>query len=382
MVCNLSEKEERKRLTWADSMKGIAICAIVWVHSGGGNLGNVLDPLGRAGAYWVEMFFILTVYFAHCSLEKRHSTIQKSDILKTDMYWFVGRVWKLTPLYYSVLLVYLIIIPPGANIWLGTSTDVPDGMNILMHLLYLHGLCPYYANSIMWVEWYLGTMVIYLVLLVAMCRFIKRRRQAWITVILCIIISVMITDFLMSLDPLKDQYIWEGWVSVYSPIAHLPSVAFGTLLYFWDKNQIIKRTSNLMFIFALTGYVICSWISVYCVNMYIVQLIRTVGYSFVFFILLLSRKVYDCPVLNNFIWQKIGQNSYGIYLVHFLLVFIGERLVSDEIVVDFVQSSVVWQGIKFVLIIGISLVFSIVYDKVIGRRVYKWGIGKLCRYFT
>lgn len=45
MEYDISEKQGEKRFTWVDSLKGIGICAVVWVHTGGGGLGTMFDPL-------------------------------------------------------------------------------------------------------------------------------------------------------------------------------------------------------------------------------------------------------------------------------------------------------------------------------------------------
>lgn len=368
------------RFTWVDSLKGIAICAVVWVHSGGGNIGNILDPLGKAGAYWVQMFLILTVYLSYRSLRMRFERNQNNRV-KSSIQWFLERIWKITPLYYFILALFLMVIPPGANIWLGTATDRPDAMNIIMHLLYLHGFFPYYCNSIMWVEWYLGVMVIYLCLIPVLCRNIRKGETAGIGAVILIAISIVATSILSCLNPLNDEYIWTGWVHTYSFIIHLPALALGISLFYLEKKKIGKKHLNLMFGSSIIGYIILSYLTEYYAESSLIQNIKIAGFSLIFFLLILSKKASDNTILNNRIWQLIGRNSYAIYLLHFLLIYVGGIFISDDQALRMFHSSLIWQIIKFISIMPICLFFSVVWEKVIGDRIYIWGKRKISGYF-
>lgn len=370
----ISQKENIKRLTWIDSLKGIAVCAIVWVHTGGGSLGNILDPLGRAGAYWVEMFFILTVYLACRSLKAKLSS--RSSV------WFLQRLWKLTPLYYLMLLLYIAVVPQGANIWLGTSVSRPDKMNIIMHALYLHSFFPYYANSIMWVEWYLGVMVIYIAVLPSLFKCIRHSKEAVKWVAAFVGISFMLTFLLSLFNPLKDEYIWNGWVYTYSFILHMPALAAGILLYYLEDLQMKRENRCIICGISIVSYIILSYLAAYGETIRFIKIATTSGFTLVFLFFILSVRGTDNTVFNSRIWGTIGKHSYGIYLLHFLLVYICGHFISDETADAFLRSGCLWQIIKFTFIIFLCLGFSVLYDKAVGERIYSWGRKKILEYFA
>ena len=379
MECGTLEKskpEEKKqdRVTWIDSLKGIAICAIVWGHAGGGNFGSILAPLGKAGAYWVEMFFILTVYLACRSL--------KSKPASNSLGWFLQRLWKLTPLYYFMLLLYIVVVPEGANIWLGTSVDKVTIMNTIMHVLYLHSFFPYYANSVMWVEWYLGVMVIYMVILPILCKYIRQRKEAVRWGVVFIVISILDTCLLSLWNPLKDEYIWNGWVYTYSFILHVPALAVGVLLYYLEDLHLKRKYSRIICGISIVSYIVLSYLSAYGETIRFIKIAKTSGFTLVFLFFILGVRKSDNIIFHNRIWQMIGRNSYGIYLLHFLLIFVCAHFISDELAVGVLQSNFLWQIIKFLFIMSFCLSFSILYNKIAGERIYEWGKRKLSEHFV
>lgn len=373
--------ENESRVTWIDSLKGIAVCGVVWVHSGGGNLGNLFDPLGKAGAYWVQMLFILTVYLSCHSLKNRLEACRKVNNRTVFLQWFLERVWKLTPLYYFMLLMYLMIVPEGANIWLGLVADRPSGLNVLTHLLYLHSLFPYYANSIMWVEWYLGVMFLYLILTPFAYQYIRQSKSVVAFSIVIVIMSVLATFVLSYMHPTSEEYIWEGWVYTYSFIVHLPALAFGILFFYLERIYFKNRTSKVMCGFSIAGYVFLSYLGYYTENRFL-QVSKIAGFSLVFLLFILSKKMTDNYLLNNRMWRIIGRNSYAIYLCHYLLIFVGDYFINDDLVANVLCSPLLWQVIKCAVIILSCLFFSIVYDKIIGGRMYIWGKRKISEFFA
>ncbi len=379
MEYDMSEQEKLKRFADIDSLKGVAVCAVVWVHSGGGTIGGILGGLGASGAYWVEMFFMLTVYLACFSLESRVKSA--NSFLKVSVQWFFERIWKLTPLYYLAMAAYLVIVPPGANIWMGT-VERYSTLNVIMHLFYLHGFFPYFANSIMWVEWYIGVMVIYLAIIPILYRYGGKSKVSGIVGIVLIMLSVIGTCILQHLHFCKDQYIWDGWVYTYSFIVHFPALTCGMWLYTLRDMRNNKCHSNGMFAVSIIGYICLACLSTYFNEASWIWLVRTLAFDFIFFLVIVSKKVSACVVLNNRICRKIGQNSYSIYLFHFLLVYLGGCLISDEAALHIIHSPLVWQIMKSTIIILSCFIFSVVYEKTIGERIYQWGKRKISGYFA
>ena len=49
-----------ERLKWIDALKGIAICGVVMIHSGGSNMPSYLGAIGAVGKNGVQLFFLIS----------------------------------------------------------------------------------------------------------------------------------------------------------------------------------------------------------------------------------------------------------------------------------------------------------------------------------
>ena len=151
-------------MTWIDSLKGIAICGIVMVHSDTLGLPWLLEKIGDAGKCGVQLFFLLSSYLTFVSLEHYFNTKTSSRAISFHhlIPWWAGKFIRLIPLYYLALFIYALFLG-GSSYWLGTQEHI-TAQNVLAHLFFLHGLFPHYADSIIGVEWYLGTLAIFYLL--------------------------------------------------------------------------------------------------------------------------------------------------------------------------------------------------------------------------
>lgn len=61
---------EKARISWIDSLKGIAICGIIMIHSGGADLPSLFGKIGNIGKNGVQLFFLISAYLSFISLER------------------------------------------------------------------------------------------------------------------------------------------------------------------------------------------------------------------------------------------------------------------------------------------------------------------------
>lgn len=64
-----------ENIKWIDSMKGIAMCMVVFIHCGASNLDGVIGRIGKIGGYGVTLFFLIYGYLASVSLERYRENI-------------------------------------------------------------------------------------------------------------------------------------------------------------------------------------------------------------------------------------------------------------------------------------------------------------------
>lgn len=127
----------KERITLFDSMKGIAILAIMFIHLGQWNLkfadGSRAAIIRSAGLLGVEITYIINAYF----YTKRYMEQKFSYRIVVKMFA------NLIPVYYFGLIVY------GISTYYAFGAIDETGINILSHFLFLNGLNP---------EWWAGYM--------------------------------------------------------------------------------------------------------------------------------------------------------------------------------------------------------------------------------
>lgn len=137
------------RLVYLDGLKGLAILLVVIIHTGASSLPSLWGDIGDFGKYGVQLFFIISTCLSLKSYEKKNGSISK---------WILLRLLRLSPIYYLALFVYYFTYG-GVETFLGPDANV-SFLNILAHMLFVHGFFPNYINSIIGVEWYIGTLVV------------------------------------------------------------------------------------------------------------------------------------------------------------------------------------------------------------------------------
>lgn len=367
------EEDTNQRQEWIDFFKGVAICGVVLVHAGGGALRGICGWLGASGAYGVQMFLIIAIYLSCYSLEKREKN--NTEVWKISLKWFLERVWRLTPLYYLALVIYILVVPDKMNIWLGSMAEGVNAGNMIAHLFYVHSLFPYYANSVMWVEWYLGVLVLYYLILPVVFRQIRSLKRAVVFAIMVLMLSFGITEILMNLQPLRDQYIWDGWVDTYSFVRQLPTFAVGILIYWIEKSvkESIKRIrlneiGYGLLLAGIIGFVLIGLTERKYSNYYFH--ITLIGLLSISFGLILSGAICQKrKIFESSFFREIGKNCYGIYLFHYLVIVVVDIVITRLGVLP----EIVAVGMKFGIAMISCMIFNACYEKVLGKKLFLWG---------
>lgn len=107
------------------------------------------------------MFFIISGMMTFDSIEKVY--VRNNGLKHCILKWFAKKILYFMPMYYMAIVLCL-MITHGNEYWYGAESRVII-YNILSHLTFTNGLFPHYANSIIGVEWYLSTLVVFYVLL-------------------------------------------------------------------------------------------------------------------------------------------------------------------------------------------------------------------------
>ncbi|MEY8326739.1 acyltransferase [Lachnospiraceae bacterium 54-11] len=321
---------ESRRYAWSDSVKGIAICGVVMIHSGGASMPGILGVLGDAGKYGVQLFFLLSGFLAYSSLNNFY-TRQDISISPQHVYtWWLKKIIKLAPLYYIAVIVALLVEGTGGRYWLGSYEKV-SFLNIVAHFLFLHGINPYYINSIIGGEWYLAVLVLFFLLAPCLYKYINSLKRAGALFVFSAVAGYCLNRVMLGIVPVMDEYIWGEYIKVFWMPTQLPVLVLGIILYFLvnDKNSIIiKKQGNRKLSYSI---LICGLIMTVA-QLYEIHALfkvsRFITWALCFFIIIISQVIYESVVINNVIFKSIGRLSYPIYLFHLRLITIFEKYIQ------------------------------------------------------
>jgi len=94
--------ESDNRILWLDSLRGLAVLAVVLVHCGQvARSSGLLGHVTAAGQYGVQLFFVISAITISLTYQKH---VHKYGSSPRSMFaWFVRRFFRIAPLYYILL---------------------------------------------------------------------------------------------------------------------------------------------------------------------------------------------------------------------------------------------------------------------------------------
>ncbi|MEA5497635.1 acyltransferase family protein [Limnoraphis robusta] len=313
-----------KRLAYIDALRGIAIFSVLVVHTSQKveNLPNWLANLSAQGIYGVQIFFLISGFSIFLSFERRMNS-EKKPLVN----FFIRRFFRIAPLFYCAIILYLLLYGLGPRYWLGDASSVTLA-NIIANFTFTNGFNPYWINSVVPVGWAVAIEMQFYLIAPYLYRKIKNVEQA-IGLTLIVLIFSQILIWILKQNPLiSSQQLWNGYLYFFLP-SQLPVFSLGFVLYFLMRNAgILSQSSknetynseNFVFrrAFLLLGIAIYLSLSIMS-NYEIIP--GHIAYSIVFLLLTLSLGFYSFPFLVNRFWIEFGKISYSIYLLHFAILF-------------------------------------------------------------
>lgn len=360
---------QKKSMNWINSFKGLAICGIVLIHSGAANLPSVLGKAGAIGNSGVQIFYLISGYLAFLSMD---NFVKKEG--EESFKWVRKKILRLLPLFYIALIVGCLI--GGDSYWYGCDEKVTIP-NIITHFLFLHGFFPRYANSIIGGEWYLGTLVLFYLVVPLLHKYLDCLEKVIVFLSGITIGGTYITKILLRLvDGMiaEDKYIYASYVGTFSFFAQFSVFVLGILLYFLFKEinfeniKYKKMISCVMLFFSML-----------MLGGEIVKSNNLLGISGVMLFalwysgMIISQQIYSCGLLKaGGVLPSLGKYSYGIYLFHFFIIKFYDKYISLNI-----GNEITTWFVKFIICFCLSYIVSFVLTKCIDEPVNKYLRRKL-----
>lgn len=312
-ITTTTMKTSPERLTSVDSLRGIAILLVLAVHVSGfiAPKSEWLTELTRLGPRGVQLFYVVSAFSLFLSFAHRRSAGGFSYRA-----YFIRRVTRIAPMFWLAMALYLFTSGMGPNYW------APDGIkpaDVALTALFLNGWSPTTINSIVPGGWSVAIETTFYLVLPFCFLWIRSLRAAVIATslalvarhILCTwVLNAQLPNFPDSQRHLPFTFAWEFWLP-----AQLPVFMLGIVLFFLrEKLQAAKVGLGIGW---LAGALVVITASRYVPADAFIPNSFLAGTGFALLALALFDG--DARFFGNAILRKIGEVSFSIYLLHYLL---------------------------------------------------------------
>jgi peptidoglycan/LPS O-acetylase OafA/YrhL len=335
-VVTNSRLESGDRILWLDSLRALAVLAVVLVHCGqiarsSGFLGHVTS----AGQYGVQLFFVISAVTISLTYQKH---VQKyGSSLQSMFAWFVRRIFRIAPLYYIAAIVYsvehLIL-----NHRFGSSLYLkPQWGDFAANLLFVHTWVPSANNSIVPGGWSIGVEVMFYALF-PMCMLWNRKsyfKAFLLTVALASVVFSELVNYEISGNLLISS---NSYLYLWFP-TQFPVILIGCAFFFAYLDGKTTQTyphflgACLLFVlFSALSLALGTWGE-------LSPGLSPSTFAVAFCCVALIVRGDRIGMISNRLLSRVGACSYSIYIVHFALLDVA-RLMVKALSIRHFQSSV------------------------------------------
>lgn len=337
---------EKHKIEWIEKAKGFAILGVVATHTiPRFTFSGTIAKIASAGMYGVSLFFIISAYLTFLSFDKH--PIEWN--LKTYVKYLFHKIIRLVPVLYIAIIWHFI----QHCIAIGGLPKSSDGiwLDALFASTFTNAFSYHHFNP--WVNWYIGTLVLFLAIAPVIHKWINTPLRAVIFFGILLVFAWGLRLFLSNLGiPYYDFYVYCSL-----PI-QLPVMALGIVFYHFTKADNIYSISKPLKVFCFI-ISICLLLTL-CTSIKIMEFHVIMG----LLLLILSVSSFNNSCKATRFLSILGKNSYGIYLFHWCLITIFTE-VSSSLGIN--TSSLITFFIYYILLLLLSLLCAFLVNKYIEK---------------
>ncbi|MCX7309105.1 MAG: acyltransferase family protein, partial [Afipia sp.] len=177
---------DQKKYDFVDALRGIAVLLVVLAHT---PVPNSLLALNIAGAYGVQLFFVVSAFTLFLSLSARRNT-ESNPVL----FFFLRRFFRIAPAFYFAMLFYLMKDGTGATPW------APQGIQswqIISTLLFINGWLPDSINAVVPGGWSIAVEMTFYLFVPLCFAVITNVTRASILFVVLVVAGIVANKYLL-----------------------------------------------------------------------------------------------------------------------------------------------------------------------------------------
>ncbi|MFY7788963.1 MAG: acyltransferase family protein [Thermoflexibacteraceae bacterium] len=218
----------QQKLAYIDALRGIAILLVIILHTsqyGSPILSFTLNQVVNIGNKGVQLFYVASAFTLFLSF--KHKLNKEKSPFKN---FFLRRFFRIAPMYYLGIIYYLYQDGWGARYWLGDEPQVTLA-NIVANFLFIHGLNPYWINSIVHGGWSIAVEMMFYACMPYLFLRIKNINAALNFFVFTLLLRAVLQVILTHTPLIHETYLWNEYLFIYFP-NQLPVFTIGIILYF------------------------------------------------------------------------------------------------------------------------------------------------------
>ncbi|TDN67453.1 acyltransferase [Paraburkholderia sp. BL10I2N1] len=365
------------RLVVLDLGRAVAILGVVAVHlcSWVPALPSWLSLLAGSGQYGVQLFFVISAFTICKTLaDDRKKGLDTAPLIRR---FYLKRFARIAPLYYLGIVIYGVLDRVAIRISHVHVLSAHGTWDVLANALFVHQFVPGAINSVVPGGWSIGVEMAFYVVAPALFLMSRTRRGLWL--VAATTLAVCYGTVWFALRGASTNAVINNTFLYYWPPTQFPCFIPGIMLWSYCREKFQHERPDLHMV-VLAGVGVTAG--------YAALLATGAGLNLSYAITPLIAAATGASLLLLFaasrealtkirIAQKLGERSYGVYIWHFLGIFIF-RLIGKTFGA---QLQVIPPVLLFAL--GVTLVTLLAYalstcsERLVERPASRWMREKL-----
>ncbi|KXV15346.1 acyltransferase [Caballeronia megalochromosomata] len=375
---------DKGRVAALDAGRALAIVGVVAVHLSFQfpNLPGAVTLIARMGQYGVQLFFVISAITIFMTLEMDHARC--ADARHVTLRFYIKRFFRIAPMYYAAIAVYGVISygATRSGIERAWILGAHGPMDVLLNMIFLHALSPTAINNVVPGGWSIGVeMLFYLIAPLLFFLAMNRVRLLLATVLLlglsCAVMSMSDCNGTLDCNVANNTFSYF-WPPVQGPCFIVGMWAwYAFRSHLLGASDVTRRVSCLYFSLALGFALVTAALGVWLDKAHALAPVFAACSAVAFLLFVCSRharkrrdSVQAAP-RATFVRRcaaALGRESYGIYLWHFICVYMTFHFFDHTFGEKNGETSLALFGTTLIAVLVVSYALSRVSDRLIQGR--------------
>ncbi len=229
-----------KKIEWIDAIRGYAVLGVVIVHSVAGYTGIFAQNFLGLGAKGVQLFYMASAFTLTLSHYNRF------DEIKSNTKFYIRRFFRIAPMFWLAIVYYL--WQNNGEIYEISDYRYITNWGIISHFIFLHGLSPYWQDSIVPGGWSVGVEYLFYFICPLIFYYVKSKTRAIWLYFFSLALSLSLSLILLEHPLIPFNITWKGYLYGFF-LGQFHIFGLGILVYFLTQEKISSAFCTLIIIF-------------------------------------------------------------------------------------------------------------------------------------